>query len=185
MNNHHTSQRDWLTMPNWRDSKELTRAGIVTALYIVITFALAPISFGPIQFRLSEALNYTGLYNKRNIYAVTLGVFIVNVYQYGVVDMVVGSFSTYVALLLGRWLGDLAVEHLTKKQSTWNLTIVRYAILAIVFSLTMFGIAAEFYFLQGLPFWESYFSLALSELAAMTVGGIILYTVSRKVDLEK
>ena len=98
MNNH--LKPSWLSWPNWKDSRELTRAGLVAGLYIVLTFLTLPYSFGPVQFRLAETLNFTSLYNKRYVYAVTLGVFIVNAYQYGPVDMVVGTLQT----LLFLWL---------------------------------------------------------------------------------
>ena len=37
--------------------RDLTKAAVVSALYIVITMVFAALSFGPIQFRFSEGLN--------------------------------------------------------------------------------------------------------------------------------
>ena len=39
----------------------LVKAGLVAALYIVLTLLVAPVAFGPVQFRISEGLNYLGL----------------------------------------------------------------------------------------------------------------------------
>ena len=36
--------------------KQLTRGAVIGALYTVLTLILAPISFGAVQFRVSEAL---------------------------------------------------------------------------------------------------------------------------------
>ena len=135
MNNH--LKPSWLSWPNWKDSRELTRAGLVAGLYIVLTFLTLPYSFGPVQFRLAETLNFTSLYNKRYVYAVTLGVFIVNAYQYGPVDMVVGTLQTLLFLWLARWIGDLAVAALAKGTSAKTQTIVRYAVFTLVFSLCL------------------------------------------------
>ena len=55
MNNH--LKPSWLSWPNWKDSRELTRAGLVAGLYIVLTFLTLPYSFGPVQFRLSMPIN--------------------------------------------------------------------------------------------------------------------------------
>ena len=36
--------------------KEITKLALIAAIYVVITLALAPISFGGLQVRISEAL---------------------------------------------------------------------------------------------------------------------------------
>lgn len=52
---------------------DLTKAALVAALYVVETVMLAVISFGAVQLRLSGMFNYLALFNKRYVYAVTLG----------------------------------------------------------------------------------------------------------------
>ena len=185
MNNH--LKPSWLSWPNWKDSRELTRAGLVAGLYIVLTFLTLPYSFGPVQFRLAETLNFTSLYNKRYVYAVTLGVFIVNAYQYGPVDMVVGTLQTLLFLWLARWIGDLAVAALAKGTSANTQTIVRYAVLTLVFSLSMFVIVLELLVLGAAEagFWATYLSLFISEFVMLTLGSVIMYYVSQRVDLER
>lgn len=177
----------WLSWPNWKDSRELTRAGLVAGLYIVLTFLTLPYSFGPVQFRLAETLNFTSLYNKRYVYAVTLGVFIVNAYQYGPVDMVVGTLQTLLFLWLARWIGDLVVAALAKGTSAKTQTIVRYAVLTLVFSLSMFVIALGLLVLGAAEagFWATYLSLFISEFVMLTLGSVIMYFVSQRVDLER
>ena len=58
-NNHHVDSYSSF------DTQGLVKAGLVTALYVVITMFVAPVAYGPIQFRISEGLNFMGLYNKR------------------------------------------------------------------------------------------------------------------------
>ena len=43
MNNH--LKPSWLSWPNWKDSRELTRAGLVAGLYIVFDFLDSAIFF--------------------------------------------------------------------------------------------------------------------------------------------
>ena len=50
----------------------LAKMALVTALYVVVT-VLRPLSFGPIQLRLAELFNYLGVFNKRYIWSITLG----------------------------------------------------------------------------------------------------------------
>lgn len=185
MNNH--LKPSWLSWPNWKDSRELTRAGLVAGLYIVLTFLTLPYSFGLIQFRLAETLNLTSLYNKRYVYALTLGVFIVNAYQYGPVDMVVGSLQTLLFLWLARWIGDLVVAFFAKGASAKTQTIIRYAVLTLVFSLSMFVIALEMVVVgvAEAGFWAAYTQLFTSELVMLTLGSVIMYYVSQRVDLER
>ena len=185
MNNH--LKPSWISWPNWKDSRELTRAGLVAGLYIVLTFLTLPYSFGLIQFRLAETLNFTSLYNKRYVYALTLGVFIVNAYQYGPVDMIVGSLQTLLFLWLARWIGDLVVAFFAKGASAKTQTIIRYAVLTLVFSLSMFVIALEMVVVgvAEAGFWAAYTQLFTSELVMLTLGSVIMYYVSQRVDLER
>ena len=57
---------------------ELAKTGIAAGLYVAVTLVLSVISFGAIQFRLSEMFNYLALFHKRYVVAITLGVVIVN-----------------------------------------------------------------------------------------------------------
>jgi len=159
----------------------LVKAALITALYIILTFLVAPIAFGPIQFRVSEVLNFLGLYNKRYIYSITLGVVFVNFYQYGIVDMVVGGLSTFIFLYISRWVGEAIAGSF--KNKNFDPMIIKYIVLIIIFSLSMFTIAAMFVVL-GLEaaFWPVYISLALSQAVVMSLGSFIMYPLSKRVD---
>src|SRR5699024_1503914 len=80
--------------------KEMTKTSMIAALYVVITFSLAAISFGAIQVRPAEAFNHLVSYNKRYIFAVTMGCVIANVFSpLGIIDVFVGGGSTLGMLL--------------------------------------------------------------------------------------
>ena len=59
---------------------ELTKTALVAAIYVVLTVALIPLAYGPVQFRLAEMLNNLTVFNKRYIWAVTLGCLIANLW---------------------------------------------------------------------------------------------------------
>lgn len=167
------------------DTQGLVKAGIVTALYIVLTMFVAPVAYGPIQFRISEALNFMGLYNKRYVASITLGVMIVNAIQSTLVDVVVGSFHTLVSLVLARYLAEAAVKAFGSKFK--NPMALRYIVMTLVFTFTMFIIAAMLMYMGFADyFWETYAFLALSEFIVMTLGGLIMYYfIAPRIDFYK
>lgn len=165
-------------------TQSLVRGALVTALYIVLTFLVAPVAFGPVQFRISEVVNFLGLYNKRYIYSITLGVLFVNFYSYGIVDMIVGGTSTFIFLWIARWLGNFISSKF--KYSSVDPMIVNYIVLIIVFSLSMFTIAGMLVLLGvEAAFWPVYISLAVSQAVVMTIGGFIMYPLSKRVDFHE
>lgn len=154
---------------------ELARAGIITALYVAVSMMLSVIAYGPLQIRLSEMFNYLGLFHKRYIAAVTLGVVIVNFFSpMWFLDVPIGGVGTFLCLLIAR----AAAKKFTDLK-------VKMVITAIIFSLSMFTVAAQLFLVFDLPFWPTYFSVAVGELFSMTVGGIIIYFLSKKIDFTK
>lgn len=89
------------------------RAGLVAAAYMAMTFALAPVSYGMIQFRVSEILNLLAFYNPIYIPGIVLGCALANINSpLGMIDVVVGSFHTLISLLFmtkmkNKWIGSL------------------------------------------------------------------------------
>lgn len=167
-------------------SQEVVLTAIVAALYIVLTLVLAPLSFG-IGLRISEGLNLLALYNKRHIWAITIGVFLVNYFAYSVLDMIVGSLSTLIFLYLGRWIADKVVDQIAKRHTlSIDPMIIKYIIITVVFSLSMFTIALVVLFLDAAAaFWPTYVSMVFIELLSMGIGGFIIYPLSKRIDLTK
>lgn len=155
--------------------QEMTKIAIVTALYVAVTVLLSVISFGPLQLRLSEMFNYLALFNRRYVIAVTLGVAIANFMSpTWVLDVPIGSIATLLALIISR-LVTRNMENLK----------VRMVITAIIFAFSMFTIAVQYYILLDYPFFYTWLTIAIGELFSMTIGGIIIYMVSKRIDLTK
>ena len=76
-------------------TKRLVRTAIIAALYAVITLVLAPISYGNIQFRVSEIMVLLAFFDPFYIGGLTLGCFIANMLgPNGLPDMIFGTFAT-------------------------------------------------------------------------------------------
>ena len=156
-------------------TRSVVKISLVAALYIAVTLILSVISFGPIQLRLSEMFNYLALFHKRYIVAVFLGVVIANFMSpMWFIDVPIGGIATLAVLLVARAM--------TKNIKNVK---VKFVVTAIIFTLSMFTVAVQLYIILNLPFWWTYLTVALGELLSMTLGGFIMYAVSKKVELTK
>lgn len=87
----------------------LARIAIFTALYVVLTLFLMPISYGPLQFRLGEGLTILPLIFPECALALTLGCMLANLSSpYGILDVLLGGSATLIAsfstLLIGKYV---------------------------------------------------------------------------------
>lgn len=147
------------------NTKALVQISLTASLYFVLTLVFSAISFGPIQIRVSEMLNFLVLISARYIIGVTIGVAISNFFSpLGIIDVFVGSLSTLIILVM--------IYYCVKIVSNLKLKII---IAIIINVLMMFTIALEISIIYELNFWISYLSIALGQLLTMCIGGIIFY----------
>jgi uncharacterized membrane protein len=83
-------------------TKRFAKIAMVAALYAAVSLALAPMSYGPIQVRIAEALTMLARIWQPAIPALTLGCFITNLIGTamsvtGPIDIVVGTLATFLA----------------------------------------------------------------------------------------
>ena len=80
----------------------ITEGAVIAALYVVLTLVFAPISFGPVQVRIAEALAILPFFTPAAVPGLFVGCLIANFMGEGVIwDVVFGSLAT----LLGAWGG--------------------------------------------------------------------------------
>ena len=89
----------------------LAYGAVIAALYVVLTLVFAPISFGPMQVRVSEMLTILPLFTPAAIPGLFVGCLLANILGGGVImDIVLGSIATLIGAVLGyalrsnRWL---------------------------------------------------------------------------------
>ena len=89
-----------------KNIRTLTTAAIIAAAYAALTLLLAPISYGAVQFRVSEALTVLPFFTPAAVPGLFVGCLVANLIA-GVnpVDFVVGSGATLLAALLSYLLG--------------------------------------------------------------------------------
>ena len=80
----------------------IAQGAVIAALYVVLTMVFAPISFGPVQLRIAEALCIMPLFTSAAVPGLFIGCLIANLLGGGIiVDVIFGSLAT----LIGAWAG--------------------------------------------------------------------------------
>ena len=92
----------------------ITHAAAIAAIYVVLTLVFAPISYGEVQVRVSEALTILPFFTPAAIPGLFIGCIIANAtggsvildIVFGSIATLVGAFGTY-KLRKNRWLAPL------------------------------------------------------------------------------
>ena len=85
------------------DTHAIARAGVIGALYLVLTLIFQPISFGAIQFRIAEALTLMPILTPDAVPGLFVGCLLGNWLGGGVwFDVALGSVATLLAALCTR-----------------------------------------------------------------------------------
>jgi len=94
-----------------RSLRQITAGGVIAAAYAALSLLLAPITFGPIQCRLSEAFTLLPVISPTAVWGVTLGCAITNAAGavmgtnfLGALDIMVGTAATLLGALMTRTL---------------------------------------------------------------------------------
>lgn len=83
-------------------TRRIAFAGILAAVYAVVTYLCMPFAYGSIQFRLSEALAVLCCFSSAAIPGMVIGCVVANIFttlSFPVVDIVFGSLATLLACL--------------------------------------------------------------------------------------
>ncbi len=167
MNNKYISKYFFDNILNVKNNKVklIVANAVIAAIYVVITYAIAPIGYGTIQFRISELLNWTTWMNPAAIPGLVIGCFIANLNSpFGFIDVIFGTFATFLTCFL--------------MSRTKNIYIA--SIWASIFSI-LIGVEL---LITGMPFpvaaiETSY--IMISELIIMAIIGIpIVILLERK-----
>lgn len=143
----------------------IVKTAIIAAVYAVVTMLLAPISYGPIQFRVSEIMVLLVFIDKRYFTGIALGTFLAGLFSpYGMLDAVVGTIATVVALggiiFVKRILGDDLKSLIIASLSP---TIANGIIIGWLISYSV-----------GIPFLVPALQVALGEFVVVSIVGVIV-----------
>lgn len=147
-------------------TKVLVKTALVAAVYAALTMSLAPISYGQIQFRLSEVLTLLAFIDPLFIPGLVIGCVLANLASpLGVIDIAAGSFATLLAV---------NAIYLTRKYMGDNLKALFIASLwPVVFNGLIVG--AMLTYLFQMPFALSALYVAAGEFAVVSVLGVAVF----------
>ena len=146
-------------------ARRVAVAGVVGALYVVLSLLVAPLAFGPVQFRLGEVLKPLVIKYPATIPAFAVGVGLVNLFSplAGGLELVlmpiVNLVGGFLCWLVARRIGGLVG------------TYVASALFALVIAA---GVATVLHFAAGLPYLVAFGSVAVSELVLLLLGNALL-----------
>lgn len=76
----------------------ITKTALIAALYAALTLLMAPISFGIVQFRISEVLTILPMFTLSAVPGLAAGCLLANcIGGFGVVDIIFGTLATLLA----------------------------------------------------------------------------------------
>ena len=85
------------------NSRVLARAGVIAAIYVVLTLIFQPISFGAIQFRIAEVMTLTPILSSYTPTGLFVGCLLANWLGGGIwFDVALGSVATLLAAVCTR-----------------------------------------------------------------------------------
>lgn len=159
--------------------RRLTEAGLIAAMYAALTVAVAPIAYGPVQFRVSEVLTILPVFTPAAVPGLTVGCFVANLLGLmsganpaGAWDLILGPLATLLAALAAYGLRNVRA----KGFPVWA------ALPAVLTNAIIVG--AELAFVYFDFTWPIYGICALEvgagQLVTATVGGLLLFGILAK-----
>ena len=155
-------------MTDRKQLRKLTLCAVIAALYAAITIITAPLSYGLVQFRLSEAFVALCAIEPVIGIGITLGCFLANLFStVTVLDAVVGTAATALACL---WT--------TKCKKAWFLPLPNVLVNAVLVG----GMLAVVLFPENISmgFAVAAAQVGFGELAVMYLLGLPLYLYVKK-----
>lgn len=161
-------------------TKKLCRAGVIAALYAVLTYAFAPVAFGPIQIRPAEALCILPLFFAEAVPALYVGCLLANLTSpFFLYDMTLGASATLLGAigtyLIGRYAKKDWIKVLLGGFSPvfFNTVIIPFVIVVLCGDTSAGGTVISAYFAVAL-------SIFLTETICVYVLGAPLYRFFEK-----
>ena len=137
---------------------DIIQVSIVAAAYVALTLLIQPISYGEIQFRLSEMLMLLVFFNKKYSLSMILGCLIANLWSpYLLWDMIFGTLAT-----------ALACFFMTKSK-----TLIVASIWPTVFNGLIVGL--EIALLSKISYVLCIITVGFGELVVVSILGTIVF----------
>lgn len=144
-------------------AKYLVRAAVIAAIYAGVTYLLKPISYGPVQIRISEALTLLPILESCAVLGLFVGCLVANILGgLGPWDIYGGSLITLIA------------AYVTSKMKNPILG----SIPPILFNA--FGVSYYLSMIYNLPYWPTVLYIGVGQsISILGVGIPLFYAIKR------
>lgn len=150
-------------------TRSLCVSAVIAALYAALTILLAPISYGSIQCRISEAMTLLPMVLPQAIPGLFVGCLIANLYTGMLTDIIFGSLATLVASIGTYLLRDKPLL------AAACPVVANGVIVGLVLSISF-----------NLPVWLTMAEVAIGETAAVLIGFVLLRAIKKaKIDMTR
>jgi len=140
----------------------ITHTALIASAYAAITIVFSLLSYGQVQFRISEILVLFAFIEPKYTTGLVLGCILANLPSpLGIIDVVVGSFATLIALLF--IIG-------VRKSIGYNKKSLLIASLGPVISNAVI-VGWELNYLFQTPFWMNALYVGIGEFVVVTLAG--------------
>ena len=149
----------------------LVRVAMIAAIYLVLNIIFAPISYGPVQVRIAEALAVLPFIDPSAILGLFIGCILANIYGgLGLLDIIGGSLCTLLA------------AYLTSKMKNPKLAPLPPVL------INALGVSIYLHLLFNLPYWITVLYIGVGEFIACYILGypllIVLIKNKKRIGLD-
>lgn len=144
-------------------TNRIVKTAIVASIYAALTVGLNPISYGAVQFRLSEVLVLLAFVNADYIVGLTIGCLIANLLgPYGLADIICGTFATFVSA----YLIYITPKFIKSKYAIWVASLWPVLINALMLNVFF-----------KYPLILSMLQVGIGEFGVVTIIGVPLFKI--------
>ena len=150
-------------------SRKLAVSGAIAAIYVVVAYLFQPIMFGPIQFRIPEAMAVLPFVAPYTMFGLFIGCMLANIFSTsGLPDIIFGSLATLLAGFLT-----------SKMKNKWLAPIPPIIVNMVVIGIMLAVMYAPENILGTIPIYAG--EVGLGQIAACYVIGMPLLTAILKI----
>lgn len=154
-------------------TRKIALCGVTAGLYAAITILTSSFAYGPVQFRVAEALTVLCCFEPTLVVGITLGCFVANIFStVSALDMAVGTLATLLACLC-----------MVKCRRAWLAVIPNVVFNGVIIGALIAATVAPDAFLK--MFLINGAQVAVGELVVMCLLGVPLFAYLKKSGLVK
>lgn len=149
----------------------ITKTALVAAAYAALTIAFSFTSYGQVQFRISEILVLFAFIEPKYTTGLVLGCILANLPSpLGVIDVVAGSFATFVAILF--------IIGVRKTFGYCKKSLIIASLGPVISNAIIVG--WELTYLFQTPYWMNALYVGIGEFAVVTIAGTVVISSMMK-----